>query len=172
MSSQMLDMLQAGGIIFSILLGVFSIWFSVLQLRNQNLQQKAATSTIFSGRLQELNLMLLEHVDTDMELRPDSQSRSLLELPPPQRQRLQLQLIMRYNLYEELFVQYKKYGLIDTSDWLAWQRTIKQEFSRRRMREYWERVKSLYDPEFANSVDELIAELSSESGSIYDLEYA
>lgn len=170
MGLEILDVLQGVGIVFSMVLGIISIRLVTIQLRNQNLQQKAATSALFSSRLQELNQMLLDNIETDAALEPDSQLRPLLELSPLQRRRLQIQLLMRYNLYEEIFVQYKKYGLVDISDWLVWQRAIKQEFSRGRVREYWERTKSMYDPEFVTEIDKLVKQIPSSSTSIYDLE--
>lgn len=172
MSSEMLSIVETIGILFSILLGITSIVFGAIQLRNQNRQLKAATSTLFSSRLHELNQALLEYAEIDFELQGNNQLRPLADLPPLQRTRLQLQLIMRYNLYEELFVQHKKYQTMDSSDWLAWRRTIKQEFGRSRVREYWHQVKSLYDLDFVEAVDNIIAELGSQVGSIYDLSYA
>lgn len=142
--------IEVVGIIFSILLGVFSIVITLVQIRIQIQQIRASTSAFISDKLDELYKSILEHPEVEDELnQPYKKKVRRLD-------RAEAVTEMRINLYEQVFLQYSKYSLIDKAEWGIWRKALEEILATPYVSGYWLHIRDFYDPRFIKEVDRII----------------
>lgn len=146
--------IESVGIIVASLGVIVSVLALTLQIRVQIRQMKSSTSVLLSSRMDAINLLQLEHPEIFDEL-----EKPYLPLPGVRQSVAELVTDLKFTLFEEIYMQYTKFRLIDREDWLLWKESIKENLWFPFITGgYWEESKKYYAPQFVAEIEQIIHE--------------
>lgn len=133
---------------------IVSVIALILQIKVQIRTMKGSTSVLLSGRMDEINRTLLDRPEIF-----DALSQPYSPLPGVRQSSAELITDLKFTLFEEIYMQYVKFRLIDKHDWRLWKESIKENMGYPFMRGYWEDSKKYYDKRFVFEVENIINDL-------------
>lgn len=148
------DLLQTIGIIASI---AFAIWQMRMLARNARSMTESALSTKYD----QINRLMLDHPAlyrsmsgpwTDPDLDDDSDRRDTLAA-------------MIFNGLEQVYIQHRRYRLIDAEEWTIWERAIHNHLQKRYLREWWAQNETQYAGDYRQVVARQVKRLALEAQS-------
>jgi hypothetical protein len=141
--------IQNIGIIFSIMLGVFTLGMSMYQARLSAQQMKSATSGTVFGYLMQLNQMCIEHAELELSHLGGNQ----FQAKSVNERKAQLLIDMHLTFIEEVFYQHQRFGAYTPDHWTTWQKVLENMGRSDYVRHYWELMRENFDPPFIDAVD-------------------
>ena len=131
-----IDIIQSVGIIAS-------LSFTLFQMRIFIKSLKASSHMAILNRLDGVNRVLFEHPEEFARLREAYSPKSL-----PETDRRAHLMDMIFSLFEEVYLQHRKYRFMDREFLSPWIRTIKRTFNFPYAVGYWQIVKEEYPESF------------------------
>jgi hypothetical protein len=148
---QWIDIIQTIGIISSILIGAITSLLVYWQIKAQTKQIKSSTDAMIAAQVDEINRLLFEHPEVFPALEEPYPVAGLRE---GDRRYHLMHLIL--NNFEQVFLQHKHYGYIDSTRWDSWNtRIITAIMKKPYAVGHWEALGWQYPDEFQKFIEDM-----------------
>lgn len=148
---QWIDIIQTFGIVGSILIGALGSLLVYRQTKAQTKQIKSSTDAMIAGQVDEINRLLFEYPEVFPELEKPFPMSGLGE--GGDRRYHLMHLIL--NNFEQVFLQHKHYGYVDSARWNSWNtRIITAIMKKPYANGHWEAMGWQYPDDFREFIED------------------